>query len=98
GRLRQALEGLVAVDRVVHGEFRPGGFEREWCDANVLRRIRQRSLAALRREVEPVDAAAFARFLPAWQGADRPREGPDALKQARSALHGAGPPPAHLLC
>ncbi|AJT43117.1 DEAD/DEAH box helicase [Psychromicrobium lacuslunae] len=39
----------------------------EWCDAQVLRRIRQRSLAALRSEVEPVDRAAYARFLPSWQ-------------------------------
>ena len=66
--VRRSLETLAAAERVVHGEFRPGGFEREWCDADVLRRIRRRSLAALRREIEPVDAAAFARFLPAWQG------------------------------
>ncbi len=39
----------------------------EWCDVEVLRRLRRRSLAALRAEVEPVDAAAFGRFLPAWQ-------------------------------
>jgi ATP-dependent Lhr-like helicase len=68
-----------------------GGFEREWCDADVLRRIRRRSLAALRREIEPVDAAAFARFLPAWQAADRPR-GPDALTQALERLEGSRHP------
>ena len=89
---RGALEALAAADRVVHGEFRPGGFEREWCDADVLRRIRRRSLAALRKEVEPVDAAVFARFLPAWQGADRPRGGPDALTQALERLQGAAIP------
>ncbi len=92
GRVREALEALAAADRIVHGEFRPGGFEREWCDANVLRRIRRRSLAALRREVEPVDAAAFARFLPAWQGADRPQQGPDALTQALQRLQGSAIP------
>ena len=91
-RVRQALEALVAVDRVVHGEFRPGGFEREWCDANVLRRIRRRSLAALRREVEPVDAAAFARFLPAWQGADRPRGGTRRADPGAAAPAGRGHP------
>ena len=53
---------------LVRGEFRPDGVEREWCDDDVLRQLRRRSLAALRREVEPVDAAALARFLPAWQG------------------------------
>ncbi|MEP6758623.1 MAG: DEAD/DEAH box helicase [Actinomycetota bacterium] len=89
---RRALETLVAADRVVHGEFRPGGYEREWCDADVLRRIRRRSLAALRKEVEPVDAAVFARFLPAWQGADRPHGGPDALIRALERLQGAALP------
>ncbi len=39
----------------------------EWCDAEVLRKLRRRSLAALRAEVEPVDYAAYGRFLPAWQ-------------------------------
>ncbi|HEY0442652.1 MAG TPA: hypothetical protein VGC90_00365, partial [Candidatus Limnocylindrales bacterium] len=48
--------------------FRPDGAEREWCDPEVLRLLRRRSLARLRREVEPVDPAALARFLPAWQG------------------------------
>ena len=91
-RARGALEALVAADRVVHGEFRPGGLEREWCDADVLRRIRRRSLAALRKEVEPVDAAAFARFLPAWQGADRPHGGPDALTRTLERLQGAAIP------
>ena len=91
-RVRGALEALVAADRVVHGEFRPGGLEREWCDADVLRRIRRRSLAALRKEVEPVDAAAFARFLPAWQGADRPHGGPDALTRTLERLQGAAIP------
>ena len=49
------------------GEFRPGGTGTEWCDVEVLRRLRRRSLAALRKEVEPVEQAAFARFLPDWQ-------------------------------
>ena len=47
---------------------RGGAQEREWCDSGVLRLLRQRSLAVLRREVEPVEAQALARFLPAWQG------------------------------
>ena len=53
---------------MLRGEFRPGGAEREWCDPEVLRLLRRRSLARLRREVEPVDPAALARFLPDWQG------------------------------
>jgi ATP-dependent helicase Lhr and Lhr-like helicase len=91
-RVREALEHLETDGRVVHGEFRPGGVEREWCDVEVLRRIRGRSLAALRREVEPVGAAALARFLPAWQGADRPRGGADALTEAIGRLQGAAIP------
>ncbi len=71
-RVRDALAALEASEAVIRGEFRPGGSGREWCDPDVLRRLRRRSLALLRREVEPVDAAALGRFLPAWQGADRP--------------------------
>ncbi len=47
----------------------------EWCDAEVLRKLRRRSLAALRAEVEPVDAAAYGRFLPAWQHVRTPGAG-----------------------
>ncbi|MDP9329043.1 MAG: DEAD/DEAH box helicase [Actinomycetota bacterium] len=91
-RVRQALATLAQEGRVVEGEFRPGGVEREWCDVEVLRRIRQRSLAALRKQVEPVDAATFARFLPAWQTADRPHGGVDALPAAIARLQGASVP------
>ncbi len=64
--VREALQRLEAADAVLHGNFRPGGQEREWCDPEVLRALRRRSLARLRREVEPVDHAAFARFLLSW--------------------------------
>ncbi|GAB2718162.1 ATP-dependent helicase [Nocardia thraciensis] len=62
-----ALHRLAAEKRVVEGEFTPGSTGAEWCDSQVLRRLRRRSLAAARKEVEPVATAAFARFLPAWQ-------------------------------
>ena len=91
-----ALEALESAGRIVRGEFRPGGSEREWCDVDVLRRLRRRSLAALRHEIEPVDAAAYGRFLPAWQGAGHPRGGPDALVEAVERLQGA-PVPASIL-
>ena len=55
----------------MRGELRPGGTEREWCDPDVLRRLRRASLAALRKEVEPAEQAAFARFLASWHGVDR---------------------------
>ncbi|MEU5763602.1 ATP-dependent helicase [Nocardia sp. NPDC047648] len=62
-----ALQRLAAEKRVVEGEFTPGAAGAEWCDAQVLRRLRRRSLAAARHEVEPVSTAAFGRFLPSWQ-------------------------------
>jgi ATP-dependent Lhr-like helicase len=95
-RVREALDRLEAEGVVVRGGFRPGGVGQEWCDADVLRRLRRRSLAMLRREVEPVDAAALGRFLPAWQGADRPRGDLDALADAVSRLQGT-PIPASIL-
>ncbi|MGQ0845462.1 MAG: ATP-dependent helicase [Sporichthyaceae bacterium] len=64
---RAALARLAAAGRVVEGEFRPGGTGTEWCDTEVLRRLRRRSIAVLRQEIEPVEPAALARFLPAWQ-------------------------------
>ena len=91
-RVRDVLGRLVADGRVVLGEFRPGGVEREWCDAGVLRTLRRRSLAALRHEIEPVDAATFARFLPAWQGVGRGRRGLDALVEALEQLQGVAIP------
>ena len=65
-RIAGALAALEAEERLVVGEFRPDGVSREFCDVDVLRQLRRRSLAALRREVEPVEQEAFARFLPAW--------------------------------
>jgi ATP-dependent helicase Lhr and Lhr-like helicase len=77
GSVEEALERLLAAGTILRGEFRPGGAEREWCDPDVLRLLRRRSLARLRREVEPVDPAALARFLPAWHGI-APVAGPGA--------------------
>src|SRR5204863_2199834 len=68
GVVTDALEGLLAAGTILRRGFRPGGADRAWCDPEVLRLLRRRSLARLRREVEPVDPAALARFLPDWQG------------------------------
>ncbi|MDQ1379505.1 MAG: ATP-dependent helicase Lhr and Lhr-like helicase, partial [Actinomycetota bacterium] len=92
GRAREALTRLETDGRVVFGEFRPGGVEREWCDTNVLRILRRRSLAALRHEIEPVDASTYARFLCAWQGVGRGRRGTDALVEALEQLQGVAIP------
>jgi ATP-dependent Lhr-like helicase len=69
--LTPVLAGLERSGELVRGELRPGGTQREWCDAEVLRRLRRASLAALRKEIEPADQRALARFLPSWQGVDR---------------------------
>ena len=65
--VRHTLQRLGAHGRVLDGEFRPSGSGSEWCDAEVLRKLRRRSLARLRKEVEPVEPAALSRFLSAWQ-------------------------------
>ena len=91
-RVAGAVASLESQGRVVRGEFRPGGLEREWCDADVLRSIRRRSLAALRKEVEPVEAPALGRFAPEWQAATVPRHGPTALVDAIAQLQGASIP------
>ncbi|MFJ2740182.1 DEAD/DEAH box helicase [Streptomyces sp. NPDC087440] len=92
-----ALHRLAAAGRVVQGEFHPAGIGQEWCDATVLRRLRRRSLAALRQELEPVDPAALATFLPQWQhyGGGGLR-GIDGLVRAVEQLQGA-PVPASAL-
>ena len=69
--LTPVLAGLERSGELVRGELRPGGTQREWCDPEVLRRLRRASLAALRKEIEPADQRALARFLPSWQGVDR---------------------------
>jgi ATP-dependent Lhr-like helicase len=69
--LGDILAELEHAELLVRGELRPGGTEREWCNPDVLRRLRRASLAALRREVEPVEREALARFAPSWHGIDR---------------------------
>jgi ATP-dependent Lhr-like helicase len=89
-----ALERFVERGKLVEGEFRPGGTQREWCDADVLRMIRRRSLARLRKEVEPVEAPAFARLLASWQGVTRKMRGLEGILQTVEALQGAAIPAA----
>ncbi len=71
------LERLAADRRVIRGAFRPDGGGEEWCDARVLRRLRRRTVAALRQQAEPVNPTALARLLPAWQNLGQPGERPD---------------------
>ncbi|MFC5220639.1 ATP-dependent helicase [Streptomyces coerulescens] len=93
-----ALQRLAAGGRVVQGEFHPAGIGQEWCDATVLRRLRRRSLAALRHELEPVPPAALAQFLPQWQhiGKGHGLRGIDGLVRAIEQLQGASVPASAL--
>jgi ATP-dependent Lhr-like helicase len=87
-RIAGALTALEGEERLVVGEFRPEGVAREFCDVDVLRQLRRRSLAALRKEVEPVEQEAFARFLTAWHGIPEGRRGMDALVETLGVLSG----------
>ena len=101
-RLGPALASLQAQGRLVTGEFRPpgspaeqqpaSGMPQEFCDAEVLRQLRRRSLAALRHEIEPVEQRALARFLPVWQGVGTKARGLEALADAIGVLAGAAIP------
>ena len=99
--VREVLRRLVADGRVVEGRLRPPGTRVEadgagpahiealdYCDARVLRVIRRRSLAALRAEVEPVPAADYARFLPAWHDVGGTLRGPEGVLAAVRQLAG----------
>lgn len=99
---------------LARGELRPGDAtslrgapkrqtvgEREWCDVQVLRALRRASLAALRKEIEPVDRRALAAFMPSWQGVDRRRSGSpsqaagvERLREVLVALQGLALPVA----
>ncbi len=91
------LERLERDGEIVRGELHPHGRpgEPEWCDTEVLRRLRRASLAALRKEIEPADQRALAAFLPSWQGVDRhPAAGAgiDRLREVLVALQGLALP------
>jgi ATP-dependent Lhr-like helicase len=82
------LQKLERQEQLVRGELRPGGTEREWCEPDVLRRLRRASLAALRKEVEPAEQPALGRFLPHWHGIDRRA----SLREALVPLQGLSLP------
>ncbi|MBM4485715.1 ATP-dependent helicase [Rhodococcus hoagii] len=93
---RDVLARLANEKRVVEGEFRPGASGSEWCDAEVLRRLRRRSLAAAREEVEPVSTATLGRFLPGWQHVGGSLRGLDGVVTVVEQLAGV-PVPASAL-
>jgi ATP-dependent Lhr-like helicase len=83
---------LTENGKLIEGEFRPGGVEREWVDPDVLRGLRRRSLARLRQEIEPVDGDALGRFAVAWHSIGSGRQGLEALLDAIEQLQGAAIP------
>ncbi len=86
------VKELEVAGTLVHGAFRPGGDTREWCDEEVLSRLKQRSLALLRREVEAVEAPALARFLPSWHGVGGETPGLNRLFEVVGQLKGVSVP------
>ncbi len=91
---RLTLQRLESQGRVTSGFFLPESSatarpdDAEWCDTEVLRRLRMRSLAAIRGSVEPVPQHAYARFLPVWQHVTRPLEGIDGVAAVVEQLAG----------
>ena len=89
GIVDAALHALHARGKLLEGEFRPQGQHQEWCEPEILQQIRRKSLARLRREVEPVEQRTFARFAARWQGVTVRRKGIEALLDAVENLQGA---------
>ncbi|GAB2768824.1 ATP-dependent helicase [Nocardioides salsibiostraticola] len=90
--VRHTLQRLAGQGRVLEGEFRPAGQGSEWCDAEVLRKLRRRSLARLRKEVEPVEPQVLGRFLGAWQHVGGKLRGIDGVVTAIDQLAGCPMP------
>jgi ATP-dependent Lhr-like helicase len=82
------LAGLEARNQLLSGEFHPAGAGREWCDEDVLRRLRRRTLARLRGEVAPVEAPSLVRFLPGWHGIGAESRGSTRLTEVLDQLEG----------
>lgn len=85
-QVAEVLAGLESKGILEHGEIRPGGVELDWCDAEVLRRLKRRNLARLRDEVAAVDTPTLALFLPAWHGFDADARGADRLTEVIGQL------------
>ncbi|HEX2774130.1 MAG TPA: DEAD/DEAH box helicase, partial [Micromonosporaceae bacterium] len=94
--VEQALRRLAGTGRAVSGEFSPDATGTQWCDAEVLRLLRRRSLAALRREIEPVPPRALATFLPRWQQVGSTARGVEAVAAAVEQLQGLALPASAL--
>ncbi len=94
--VESVLHALHGLGQLLQGEFRPRGTHREWCDPETLQQIRRKSLARLRREIEPVEQKTFARFIARWQGVTVKRRGLDALLDVIESLQGVALPVSEL--
>lgn len=83
------LQELARLGRVLEGGFTPGGSQREWIDADVLKQIKRRSLAGWRQQIEAVEHRQFAAFLADWQFITKPRRGFEGLYDVVEQLQGA---------
>src|SRR5712692_2880117 len=90
--VEHTLRQLAGRGDIVAGEFRPGQAGREYCHPDVLRSLRRKSLAALRREVEPVPVEVLGRFLPAWHGVGIQASGLERLAEIVFQLQGCAIP------
>jgi ATP-dependent helicase Lhr and Lhr-like helicase len=88
-QIEKTLKTLHGMGKLLEGEFRPGGTHHEWCDPDVMQQVRRKSLARLRREIEPVEQNTFARFATRWQAVTVRRKGVDALLDTVENLQGA---------
>ena len=87
-QLEPLLESLAARGKLIAGEFDPRGEEPEWCEPEVLRRIKRGTLEGLREEVSPVEGAVLGRFLLDWHGIMKPRGGAARLDEVIDLLEG----------
>lgn len=87
-RVHEVLAALQQSGRILDGEFTPQGREPEWCDPEVLRKIKRRTLARLRGEIAPVEGRVLGSFLPAWHGIGTKVDGPSRVEAAVAQLEG----------
>ncbi|HEY8671863.1 MAG TPA: DEAD/DEAH box helicase, partial [Terriglobales bacterium] len=66
--IEKALLRMEASGAILRGKFTdPSVQEIEWCDRRLLARIHRLTVATLRKQIEPVTAAQFMRWLLRWQ-------------------------------
>jgi ATP-dependent Lhr-like helicase len=87
-QVEPVLRGLLSEGTLVQGEIRPGGNQTDWCDAEILRRLKRRTLAKLRDAVAPVEASTLGVFLPRWHELGSERSGPARLLEVVGQLEG----------